>query len=1010
MTSYIISRPIAVIMSFTALIIFSVIAYLKLPISLLPDIDVPELAVRVDYPNTSPEAIEANVLAPIRQSLATMQDIRKIESVASNEAGMVKISFEYGARMDLAYVEANEKIDRLMDQFPREMERPQVLRVNSTDIPVVRVHVTPTNNRDLLEASKLTENVLRKRLEQIEGLSLVDINGLVFEEIQIEPNSERMRIYAITEDDILQSIQNANQELGGIQVKDGQYQYFLRMASRLVDTESIESIPIIKDGDYIELKEIASVRFASKKESGSHLLNGDNSIVLNLHKKSSTDMTLLLPKVKETLSVFEKDYPNISFTTTQDQSIFLKAGINNLLSSLFFGGFFAFAVLFIFMGNPKLPLIMGISLPCSLTISFLFFYFFGLSINIISLSGLALGLGMLIDNAIIVLENIHRKREEGKELIVACTEGVSEVKGALVSSVLTTLAVFVPLIFLNGISGVLFYDQALSVAIILTVSLGVAFILLPLLYKLFFSNFQVKGQTDSLFFKILVNKFNKIHKAVFSKPLIAFFVMLIILPFGYFAAMQLPVQGMPSINRTDLIVKINWQEPISLQENIRRTQQIIGNPKDGLLESDADIGIADYLLQISNASIQETVAYLNFNSTQSRNKNILSIKKEIDSKYPKANVNIEEAPNAFELLFSTSNPYINIKWRLPSSAKENLNDSLQQSFPVTDFEAGKSLVKETNIVINILNNKLLQYNIPQELLYKKLQYILTNYPVTNLKSFSKVTPIVLMESHDRTLSQLIANNIITTSSGVNYPLSTFVKIDYAQRPKHILADASGIYYNMIYNPSNKEENLEQNPTFQLSKIRNWIVENGLLAEIEGEYFSNQKNLQDLLFILLISIALLYFILAAQFESFWQPLIVIFSLPFGIAGAILFLWIGGATLNIMSAIGMVVMLGIMVNDAILKIDTINRNLSSGIQSNVQLTEAIHLAGIVRLKPILMTSITTILALCPVLIAGGLGAELQTPLVLSVMGGLIVGTGTALFLIPLVYYIVKRKFVQ
>lgn len=993
-------------MSFLALLIFSVLAYIQLPISLLPDIDVPKLAIRVDYPNTSAEAIEENVLLPIRQRMSTMNGLENMESVASNETALLSLSFAYGSRMDLAYVEANEKIDRLLDQFPKSMERPQVIRLNTADIPMLRVHVVPDEQQQMVEASLLTENVLKKRLEQIEGISLVDINGLATKEIRVVPNRRLMQNYQLTDEVLLNSIQAANQSLGGIQVKDGQYQYFMRMASSLENLEDLQQVPIPlgneKKKKFIALNQVASVSWAQQKPSGQHLYNGKPAIVLNLHKQHEADMTALIPLVEATLATFRNDYPSLAFETTQDQSLFLEAGINNLLGSLFFGGLFAFAVLFLFMGSARLPFIMGISLPSSLIISFLCFKLLNLSINIISLSGLALGLGMLIDNAIIVLENINRKRATGMSLLEASSQGVAEVRGALISSVMTTLAVFVPLIFLSGITGVLFYDQAVSVAIILVVSLLVSFILLPLLYKLFYSKTAHNPQQDSRLFAGILRLFDRAHHRVFRYPALFIVLILTLLPAGYFASQQLAVRGMPAITRSDLVLTINWQEPIGLAENSERMQWMQQALATQLTASDADLGLSDYLLQLSNASLQEATVYMDFKTVAAKETATQKLHQLIQARYPLASMQVEEAPNAFELLFKQNIPFLSYRWR-PSQLNKNVtNDSLLELIPIKDFQEGSSLQKERNVVLAIDQAALLQYNISAEQLIQTIERLLTSYPITKLSSFSVETPIVLAEDEQSNFEALIAQQSIQNTAGQRYSLKTFIKIDYQEQYKHILADASGPYFN-IYKEQMSDQTIEED----LEKLNNFTVAQALVADVQGSYFNNQAQLKEIVYVLFVAVILLYFILAAQFESFWQPLIVLFTLPFGISGALLFLWAGGASLNVMSGIGMVVMLGIMVNDAILKIDTINRNLASGELNQADLYQAVHEAGMVRLKPILMTSITTLLALCPVLVLGGLGAELQKPLVLSVMGGLSIGTGTALFLVPVLYAMVKRQ---
>jgi multidrug efflux pump subunit AcrB len=385
---------------------------------------------------------------------------------------------------------------------------------------VVRVQVIPKAGFDFTEVSLLTENVLKKRLEQLDGVSLVDINGKKERIITVSPDKDALSALGMSEDDVINAIQFGNEELPGISVEDGQFRYYLRLATRVDIPADIMKLPVTSsEGVTVDLGRVARVQYEVNEVMGYHLFGEEEGLVITVHKQAAAKMNELLPKVYEAIDIFRGDYPQVDFALTQDQSVLLNAGISNLQTSLLFGGMFAFGVLFIFMGNYRTPIIIGISLPSSLLISFLVFYFFKLSINVISLSGLALGLGMLIDNSIIVLDNITRKRKEGLWLFDACAEGVSEVMSALISSVLTTLAVFVPLVFLSGISGALFFDQAVSVAAILSVSLLVAFILLPMLYHFFFRRKAKKPVTDedSRFYLGILKGYKSLYKKIFSQ-------------------------------------------------------------------------------------------------------------------------------------------------------------------------------------------------------------------------------------------------------------------------------------------------------------------------------------------------------------------------------------------------------------------------------------------------------------------------------------------------------------
>jgi len=1002
MIRFLLERPIAVTMSFLALMVFSVIVFRLLPISLLPPIDVPQIVVKVTYPNASPESIEQNVLQQIREGLITLNGLEEMESKAGSEIGTVRLTFDYGTKMELAYIDVNEKIDRLTNSLPNDLPRPEVIRINTSDIPVARVQVIPKADVDQVEVSLLAENVLKKRIEQLPGVSLVDINGKRERIISVQPNDDALAALGMSQTELIEAIQSGNAELPGISVKDGQFRYYLRLATRVDSPTDIESLPVRSpSGAIVPLGRVATAKYETQEMLGYHIFGQKEGLVITVHKQASAKMNELIPELKTSLELFRADYPQVDFEITQDQSSLLNAAISNLQTSLLFGGIFAFGVLFLFIKDYRIPLIMGISLPSSLLISFLVFYFFNISINIISLSGLALGIGMLIDNAIIVLDNITRKREAGIPLFEACVQGSNEVMGALISSVLTTLAVFVPLVFLSGISGALFYDQAVAVAAILSVSLLVAFVLLPLLYWLIFR----VGKRDSLkgepkaFLKVL-SVYEKGFHWIFGRKKLALLGFFIIIPLGLALSLYLDMEGLPEIEKPDATLEIDWNEPISASQNRDRLVGLIQEIND-YTQAEADIGVRQFLLFDGDNSIQKSLLYLLFPSEKEKETQLELLRKRLETEYPLATFVLGDAPNAFDQLFSSNLPNYEVRWK-DLKAKKPIEAAKMkpwlEDFPTESWEPGPGLQEEPSLVFTLLAEKLALYQIPVQNVQDQLSRLFGVFTITDIRRFGEITPIRLRENQDR-FEDLLRTTRVYASDSTSYLLREFVDYRYSDQYKYVTADRGGIFQSAMINT--------ENPDSQAAEFIKWGVENNLAVEMKGQYFRDQENIRQLIGILGISVLLLYFILAAQFESFVQPLIVVFTLPLGIGGAFFVLLICGGTLNVMSAIGLVVMLGIMVNDAILKIDTINRlkvelSQNQGLGGAVLLETAIHEAGKIRLKPILMTSITTILALSPIIFSTGLGADLQRPLVFAVIGGLTIGTVTALYFVPLMYW--------
>jgi multidrug efflux pump subunit AcrB len=1008
MVRFLLARPIAVFMTFLALMVFSFIVFRSLPISLLPPIDVPQIVVKVSYPNASPEAIEQNVLRNIREGLITLNGLEDMESKAGSEVGTIRLSFNYSTQMELAYIDVNEKIDRIANNLPEGIARPEVIRINTSDIPVARVQVVPKEGVDEIEVSLLAENVLKKRIEQLPGVSLVDINGKKDRIIIVEPKEEEIRALGMTQENLISAIQSGNTDLPGVSVKDGQFRYYLRLATRVDTPNDIESLPVsAPSGAIVPLGKLAQVSYQTQEMLGYHLFGSKEALVITVHKQAAAKMNELIPELKDALELFKTDYPQVDFELTQDQSNLLNAAISNLQTSLLFGGIFAFGVLFLFMKDYRLPLIIGVSLPSSLLISFLVFYFFGISINIISLSGLALGIGMLIDNAIIVLDNITRKRELGLDLFEACVQGVDEVMSALISSVLTTLSVFVPLVFLSGISGALFFDQAIAVTAILSVSLAVAFILLPMLYFLFFSKSKkVDDSEEGKFFSAVLGLYEKGYDLVFGNRKVALLFFMLLIPVGLAISLLLPSEGLPEIDKLDTTLEVNWNEPISATENRDRVVALMRHMEGGYEQAESDIGVKQFLLFDGENSIQQALLYFLFSSQDQKNEQVLKLEDFIEKNYPGAEFIIGDAPNAFDQLFNSSLPFYEVRWK-DLAAKEPVPEDKMgpwlSQFPTSDWERGPGLEKESSVVFTLKAEKLATYRITVDQIQSQLQKLFGSFLITDIRRFGEVTPVKLKEPQTR-FEDLLRKTQIAASDSAYYTLSEFVDFHYDDHYKNVTADKTGIYQSVFVT--------SENPDSYKSDFIKWGADKNLGVSMVGQYFKDQENIKQLIGILLISVLLLYFILAAQFESFIQPLIVVLTLPLGIGGAFLVILLAGSSLNVMSAIGLVVMLGIMVNDAILKIDTINRLRKDlvadpGTSAEEALELALHRAGQIRLKPILMTSITTILALIPIIFSAGLGADLQRPLVYSVIGGLTIGTLTALYFVPLAYWFFVSK---
>jgi len=996
MLRYLLSRPIAISMSLLVALALSLLAYRVLPVSLLPALDVPQITITVKYPNGSPEEIENSILKPIRESMLTLNGIKASESIAQNETGRVTLQFEYGTAMNLAYIEANEKIDRLTTLLPRSLERPIVFKASTADIPVARIQVS-TTPESWVTTSELAIKILKRRLEQLDGVGLVDINGTTTQVIRIEPRYDVMQSLQVTEQHILQTIADANLPLGSLSVRDGNYRYYLKLDAKVQTPQEFGLLPVALPGQrVVQLKEIAHIYTEAERPLGFHLFNNQLAMAITVHKQAQARLPELMPRIYEVVNQFKQEYPQHTFAITQDQSLLLTLSIANLSQALVWGGLIAFAVLFLFIRGWREPVIMGIVLPLSLLLAFSIFYVFNISLNIISLSGLALGLGMLVDNSIVVIDSIMLKRKEGLTVLDSCVNGTQEVIVPLISSALTNLAVFAPLILLSGLTGALFFDQAVSVAAILSVSLLGTFLVVPLLYLLLFKNRTPEVKPDSWFYAQLLKGYKKTFARVWQHKQVSLLVMSTLIPIAFLLLYFLPKSGFPEIDRTETVISIDWNEPIDAQECRNRVETLLTTHQGLFRLSEAEVGYQQFLLSAENYAVQHADVYLLFHSQKEKENGDRALQKFLTQNFPLATVEIRNAPNAFEQLFTSTQPYLEARLRNVKSKQlisVNQADSLLDAIGPLALKPGKGFEKETMIVVHLNTDKMLLNGITYATVIEKLKIAFGNFLIADFTDFGEVTP-VLFASYAGNLPQAL-RELTVAGTYSNYPLHEFVTVTMRENYKYITADAGGVYQSLQAENNITPERLKESVSGTLKQA-------GLVADYAGQWFANQQTFKQLGFILLVSIALMYFILTAEFESLTQPLLVMLTLPLGLAGSLILLWLTGGTLNIMSGIGLIVVLGVLDNDAILKIDRINR-----LRKTLPLEAAIHQAGIDRLKPIVMNTFTNVLAITPIIFTSGLGADLQRPVAITTIGGLVVGTFTALYFVPLLYWFVSRK---
>ena len=852
---------------------------------------------------------------------------------------------------------------------------------------------------------------MKRRIEQLPEVAMADITGVPGRMLQIVPDQEKLSITGITVEDIESALAANNVDPGSMLVRDGYYEYNIRIATLLRTPEDVENIYIRKGERLMQLKELCKVAVVSQKEQGLSLASGKRAVTLAIIKQSDENMDKMKAELKETTDYFASLYPDIDFQVCRNQTELLDYTISNLQENLTLGFLFIFIVAVFFLGDVRSPIIIGISMITSIVITFFFFYFCKVSLNVISLSGLILAVGMMIDSSIIVTENISQYREKGYSLKRACAVGTTEMITPMLSSSLTTIAVFVPLIFMSGIAGAIFMDQAFSITVGLMVSYITGIMLLPVLYLLFYrmgirgNGFLAKRFDNLVKNNWLERLYDKGIDWVFSHKRISLLMTASTLPLCVFFFYYLEKERMPEIEQNELVMRVEWNENIHVDENRRRVDALMKLVDGQVVEHTAYVGMQDYILN-GGSELSATEAELYFKTGEPSGIAPLQeqLEREIKAGYPLAVVTFSPPETIFEKLFVTGEADVVAELhpenRSQAPEASDLKELEERIIGRTGVASeGIAFRNQMNIVVD--RERLLLYNVAYTELTRVLRTAFKENSVSTLRSYQQYLPVGIA-GEEQSINRILAETMVKTmpdrqGKTAYVPLNSLIKVVASEDLKSITAGKNGEYIPMSFYDI-------VDATGLMAKVKETVDgTDGWEVDFSGSFFSNEKMMSELAVILFVSILLMYFILCAQFESFLQPLIVLIEIPIDIAFALVTLWIFGHTLNLMSAIGIIVTCGIVVNDSILKLDSINELRKAG----TPLLEAIHTAGTRRLRPIIMTSLTTIMAMIPLLFASDMGSELQKPLAIAMIGSMLLGTLVSLFIIPLIYWFIYRK---
>jgi len=1020
-------RRVTVVMASLAVVAFGLVGYNRLPLELFPDIAYPSITVQTDFPDTAPQEVENLVTRPVEESVGVLRGLQTIHSVSRSGVSEVTLEFAWDTDMDLMSMEVRDRLDRLV--LPEEAEDPIVLRFDPSLDPVMRLALS--GPADLREVRRLADKKVKQDFETIKGVAAAQIKGGLEDEIQIEVDQERLAALGIPLDRIRQVVGVSNVNLPGGALRGEDNQYLIRTTNEFDDIEEIAGLIVWQQADAaVRLRDVAVVQRGTKEREEITRVGGEECVEVAIYKEGDANTVTASKLVREKIAEWEKKLPaGYKLTVLFDQSHFIEQSLNEVRSSAILGGILAIIVLFLFLREVKSTLIIATSIPLSVIATFMLMYRLDISLNIMSLGGLTLGIGMLVDNSIVVLEAIYRKKQAGLPLARAAVVGASEVGAAVTASTLTTVAVFVPIVFVEGIAGQLFKDQALTVTISLLASLLVAITLIPMLSALGGKlephdgpagedtsraeahrgdDIDLVAEDSSSVFTLgaFSRAYDRFVRGAIRRRWLTLGVTVVLLFASIAAVRFLGTELIPQLSEGEFYFELNMPEGTSLFASDRVMKRIEE-------AASREAGVDHYYSTVGSRLVAGG-ASLNTRGEHLGQLNV-SMKDRADARGEAET--IQRMRQSFVGI-----PDLEVKFGRPSyfSLKtpvevvlygENLEALRDYSLEVTNqlslvpgladvrssLEAGNP---ELQVVFN--RDKLASLGLDMGVLSETLRDRVQGVVPTRFKEEDRQIDIRIRNVEaNRSTAADIRNLVLPGPGGQPIRLLSVadVRADRGPAEIHRLQQQRAA----VVTANLKGRGLGAAVADVERTLAGSPPPTGITSEIGGQNREMEVSFASLRFAMILAAFLVYLVMAATFESFLHPFIVMFTIPLALVGVVPALLVTGTNITVMVLIGAIMLVGIVVNNAIVLIDAINRIRRAGLSKE----EAVVRAGHIRMRPILMTTLTTVLGLLPMAVAWGEGAELRSPLAITVASGLALSTLLTLIVIPAVYMAVPSR---
>lgn len=1004
-----IKRPVFTLVTMIFVLLLGIVSLIKIPITLIPQLNPPIGVVVTNYPGASPTEVNEKVTKPLEATLSTLPGIKKIQSTSQEGANLIILEFDWSTDIQKIQTDVMQRID--LTPLPEDADKPSFLKFDPSQFPVIQLSLRAESED--VDVRVLAE-ALEQELQRIEGVASVNVTGKLVEEIQITLDDKALMKEGLTQSDVVQIIQASNISLPGetIATEEGR-QLTTRIVSTLSSPEEIENLLISVNpltGATLTLGDVADVKRIEQNTGTETTANQKPAVLMSVLQESGANTAEVSDTFQKALNnLLEKEqYQGIKADILTDQGDYINLAISNIGSALILGGLFAMIVLFFFLRGIRSPIIIGIAIPYSVIVTFVLMFFANFSLNILTLGALALGIGMLVDNAIVVIENIERHLGLGVTPVEAAKRGTKEVAVAITASTLTTVAVFVPVIFIEGLIGKIFTEFALTISFSLFASLVVALTVVPMLASRF-----LKGKTENI--NEVRNRSKFYHgyresvKWALHHRVVVLMTAIVLFGVSSFILYRTGTEFLPPTDEGFVTVDVSLDRGVTVEE----TKKVVREIEDYLKKQDVVdvyvslVGSTQQMQSRGQTSANQAEISVKLLPLDERNISIFKFVENMQQ-YVKETIG-ERAEINFSLASSTGSTPNTLTFRVTDSDENRLNRAVKAI--QEKLAASKSVIEVTNDLENTTEEIQIEVNREAARDYGFLPAQIAQ--VVNNMTRGVLTTQIMAED-----GSVLA---VYTGFGQTYredvedlkklqlrsPAGLFVKLEdiadisiqegpvSIRRSDRASAVAFFVKYSSSQSLSSISEVVDQVVTELDLPEKTKIVYSG-----DRELYDNAKD--DLLLAVLLAIVLVYIVMAAQFESFKYPFVIMFTVPLMVIGVAVALWLTNTLIGVTTVIGILVLVGIVVNNGIVLVDYINQKKQEGIASY----EAILAAAQDRLRPILMTALTTILGLLPSALGIGEGTEINQPMGIAIIGGLLSSTWLTLYIVPIIYSLMDK----